>query len=71
MVRERDNKMMTVVRKNNDQLQTDLLASAQNFGTAKPVLSGHSKIDKTRMLMTNGTLMKVESIAECSPCSIL
>ena len=32
----------------------------------KPVLSGHSKIDKTKILMTNGGLMKVESIAECS-----
>ena len=29
--------------------------------TIKPVISGHSKIDKT-----NGSLMKVESIAECS-----
>ena len=34
--------------------------------TVKPVLSGHSKIDKTQILMTNGSLMKVESIAECS-----
>ena len=34
--------------------------------TVKPVLSGHSKIDKTKVLMTNGSLMRVESIAECS-----
>ena len=34
--------------------------------TVKPVLSGHSKIDKTKILMTNGRLMKMESIAECS-----
>ena len=34
--------------------------------TVKPVLSDHSKIDKTKVLMTNGSLMKVESIAECS-----
>ena len=34
--------------------------------TVKPVLSGHSKIDKERVLKTNGSLMKVESIAECS-----
>ena len=33
--------------------------------TVKPVLSGHSKIDKTKILMANGSLMKVESIAEC------
>ena len=36
------------------------------MNTAKPVISGHSKIDKTKMLMTNGSLMKVESITECS-----
>ena len=34
--------------------------------TVKPVLRGHSKIDKTKVLKTNGSLMKVESIAECS-----
>ena len=39
--------------------------------TVKPVLSSHSKIDKTKVLMANGRLMKVESIAECSPWSIL
>ena len=33
--------------------------------TVKPVLSDHSKIDKTNILMTNGSLMKVESMAEC------
>ena len=38
----------------------------QTVHTAKPVLSGHSKIDKTKILMTNGSLMKVESIAESS-----
>ena len=34
--------------------------------TVKHVLSGHSKIDKTKILMANGSLMKVENIAECS-----
>ena len=34
--------------------------------TAKSVLSGHSKIDKTKGLKTIGSLMKIESIAECS-----
>ena len=34
--------------------------------TVKPVLSGHSKIGKTKVLKTNGSLMKVEIIAECS-----
>ena len=39
--------------------------------TVKPVLSGHLKKDKKKVLMDNGSLMKVESIAECSPWSIL
>ena len=29
--------------------------------TVKPVLKGHSNIDKAKILMTNGSLMKVES----------
>ena len=32
------------------------------FKRVKPVLSGHSKIDKTNALMTNGSLMKVETL---------
>ena len=39
--------------------------------TVNSVLSGHSKLDKTKIIMTNVSLMKVESIAECSPWSIL
>ena len=34
--------------------------------TVKPVLGGHSKIDKTKVLKTNDSLIKVESIAERS-----
>ena len=34
--------------------------------TVKPVLSDHPKIVKTKILMTNGSLMKIESIAEWS-----
>ena len=34
------------------------------YTTVKPVLSDHSKMDKTKVLMTNGSLMKVKSIAE-------
>ena len=41
------------------------------MNTVKPVLGGHLKIDKTKALMENGSLMKVEIIAECSPWSIL
>ena len=39
--------------------------------SVEPVLSGHSIINKTTILMTNDSLMKVESIAECSRWSIL
>ena len=46
-------------------------APPKTICTVKPVWNGHSKIDKTKILMTNGSLMKVESIAECSPWSIL
>ena len=35
------------------------------------VYNGHSNIDKTKNLMTNGSLMKVQSIAEGSLWSIL
>ena len=34
--------------------------------SVKPVLSGHSKIDKTKVLKANGSLMKVERIAQSS-----
>ena len=44
---------------------SELLLIAFVISTVKPVLSGHSKIDKTKVLKTNGSLMKVESIAEC------
>ena len=33
--------------------------------TVNPVLNGHLKIDKTKVLMTNGSLMNVKSISKC------
>ena len=33
---------------------------------SEPVSSGHSKIGKTKVLKTGGSLEQVESIAECS-----
>ena len=33
--------------------------------TVKPVLRGHSKIDKIKVLKTNCSLVKIESIAAC------
>ena len=48
-------------------VSTDHLWQLEEFGnTVQPVLSGLSKIDKTKILMTNGSFMKIESIAECS-----
>ena len=38
---------------------------------SKTCLKQPLKKDKTKILITNGSLMKVESIAECSPWSIL
>ena len=38
--------------------------------TVKPVVSGHSRIEEKKILVTNGSLMKVESFSECSPGSI-
>ena len=41
------------------------------INTVKPVLRGHSKIDKTKVLKPCGSSMQVKSIAECFPWSIL
>ena len=37
----------------------------------KPVLSVHSKIDKTKVLKPCGYLMQIKSIAECEHSAIL
>ena len=50
---------------------SDTLIIGNQLFTVKTVKNGDSKIDKTEILMTNGSLMKIESIAECSPWSIL
>ena len=41
------------------------------FQYSKTCLNLPLKNDKTKYFMTNGGLMKVKSIAECSPWSIL
>ena len=43
------------------QLENDT-ASKGFLVTKKTVLSGHSKVDKKQVLMTNGSLMKVKTI---------
>ena len=51
-----------------EKVGSDVLTvcSFKKESTVKPVLSSHSQIGKTNVLKTNGSLMKVESIAECS-----
>ena len=60
---------------NVDQLLIHVYAT-HNFNLticlySKVCLKRPLKIDKTKVLKTNGNLMKVESIAECSSWSIL
>ena len=42
------------------------LFSAYTGNAVKPVLSSQSKIDKTNILLTMGSLIRVKSIVECS-----
>ena len=41
------------------------------MNTLKPAISGHSKIDKTKVLKTDVSLKQVESNAECPKGCIL
>ena len=52
------------------QCQRSEWADSSIVNTVKPVLSGHWKVDKSKVLMTNGSLMKVENIAEHSKSSL-
>ena len=45
--------------------------SVAHSSTVNPVLPATEKIDKTKTLMANSSLMKVESIAECSEHSAI
>ena len=47
-------------------LNCDVHILGATLTTVKPVWNAHSKIDKTTILMTNGSFMKVKSIAEFS-----
>ena len=57
--------------RNNCNYNICLKSLIKHAYTVKPVLSGNPKIDKTKVLKTNGSLMKVKSIAEPSQWSIL
>ena len=47
------------------------LSADETTVTVKPIVSDQLKMDKTKVLVANDSLMKLESIAECSPWSIL
>ena len=57
--------------KSNKQNNICLKSLIKHTYTVKTCLKRPPKIDKTKVLKTNGSLMKVKSIAECSPWSIL
>ena len=55
-----ENKIVYQSTLNSFLASSDLCCMLIAFAnTVKPALSGHSKIDKTKLLMTNGSLMKV------------
>ena len=51
---------------NRGSVPSYIFITHTKHNTVKFVLSGHSKKDKTKVLMAIGSLMKVKSIAECS-----
>ena len=54
------------VRSGSKDRVNDKSSDCREMSTVKPVLSGKTKIDKTKVLKTNSNLIKVESNAECS-----
>ena len=64
-----------------EQFYTEIIKKSCSFlfyssdvkfhGTVKPLENGHSQKDKKLVLKTKYCLMKVESIAECSPWSFI
>ena len=68
---EKTKRKVSILRKCHHHIShTNLRHRSQTY-TIKPVLNGHLKIDKTKVLMENGSLVQAESIAECSAWSIL
>ena len=60
-----ENRLLKLVLR-MDAIMLTLVENHRYASTVKPVLRGHSRIGKTKVLKTNGSLMKVKSIAECS-----
>ena len=51
-----------------DKTKLEYLSVRMNFDdTVTTCVKRPLEIDKTKILMTNGSLMEVESITECSP----
>ena len=66
LARINDNFLMCVCALGHLSLSWSSILYVPKTHTVKPVLSGHPKIDKTKILMRNGSLMKVQSVAEHS-----
>ena len=59
-------KVLSVNNSLSVQAHPNKVGAISFMDTVNFVLSGHPKIDKTKVLQTNGSLMQVKSIAECS-----
>ena len=54
------------VRSGSIDRVNDKSSDCRERSKVKPVLSGQTKIDKTKVLKTNSSLIKIKSIVECS-----
>ena len=59
--------LAAIIAEENNTLQHRIMTRLGNLGHGHQVISSHLIMDKTNALMENGSLMKVKSIAECSP----
>ena len=50
----------------NNKVPAHIPVKITIMNTVKPVQNGHSKKDNIKILKTNGSLLKVKSIEECS-----
>ena len=56
---------------NDDDDDDDYDTEADRIAISKTCVNGHSKINKTKIFMTNGSLMQVKSTSDCSHRSML
>ena len=64
------NAFYAILSSKHNQVTRDHKKSPKR-SSVKPVKIGQPKIDKRKVLTTNGSLMKAESIAECSLGAII